>query len=100
MFGDRLKELREDKNMNQDELASLIHLTRSAISSYETNTNVPSLEIAIKLADVFEVSLDYLTCRTDELYNLNTFDEEQKSIILDIIGVIRKHSNIKTKTKD
>lgn len=91
MFGDRLKELREDRNMNQDELASLVNLTRSAISSYETNTNVPSLEIAIKLADVFEVSLDYLTCRTDELYNLNTFDEAQKSIILDIIGVIRKH---------
>ena len=95
MFGDRLKELREDKNMNQDELASLVCLTRSAISSYETNTNVPSLEIAIKLADVFEVSLDYLTCRTDELYNLNTFDQEQKSIILDIISVIRKHSNTK-----
>ncbi|WP_346935288.1 helix-turn-helix transcriptional regulator [Clostridium sp.] len=95
MFGDRLKELREDKNMNQDELASLVCLTRSAISSYETNTNVPSLEIAIKLADVFEVSLDYLTCRTDELYNLNTFDQEQKSIILDIIGVIKKHSNTK-----
>lgn len=95
MFGDRLKELREDKNMNQDELANMVNLTRSAISSYETNTNVPSLEIAIKLADVFEVSLDYLTCRTDELYNLNTFDEEQKSIILDIISVIKKHSKPK-----
>jgi len=95
MFGDRLKELREDTNLNQDELADMVSLTRSAISSYETNTNVPSLEIAIKLADVFEVSLDYLTCRTDELYNLNTFDKEQKSIILDIIGVIRKHSNTK-----
>ena len=95
MFGDRLKELREDKNMNQDELANLVCLTRSAISSYETNTNVPSLDIAIKLADVFEVSLDYLTCRTDELYNLNTFDEEQKSVILDIISVIKKHSKPK-----
>ncbi|WP_346962117.1 helix-turn-helix transcriptional regulator [Clostridium sp.] len=95
MFGDRLKELREDKNLNQDELANMVCLTRSAISSYETNTNVPSLEIAIKLADIFEVSLDYLTCRTDELYNLNTFDQEQKSIILDIIGVIKKHNNKK-----
>lgn len=95
MFGDRLKELREDKNLNQDELANMVNLTRSAISSYETNTNVPSLEVAIKLADIFEVSLDYLACRTDELYNLNTFDDEQKSIILDIIGVIKKHSNTK-----
>lgn len=95
MFGDRLKELREDKNLNQDELASMVNLTRSAISSYETNTNAPSLEIAVKLADIFDVSLDYLTCRTDELYNLNTFSKTQKAIILDIITVIKKHDKTK-----
>lgn len=91
MLGDRLKELREDSGMNQDQLADILGVTRSAISSYETNTNMPSLDMAIKLADIFNVSLDYLSCRTKERTNLNLFDKNNKALILDIIKVIEKY---------
>lgn len=91
MLGDRLKELREDSGMNQDQLADILGVTRSAISSYETNTNMPSLEAAIKLADIFNVSLDYLACRTKERHNINLFDKNNKALILDIIKVIEKY---------
>ncbi|SHJ63584.1 Helix-turn-helix [Clostridium amylolyticum] len=91
MLGDRLKELREDSGMNQDQLADILGVTRSAISSYETNTNMPSLDMAIKLADIFNVSLDYLSCRTKERTNLNLFDKNNKALILDMIKLIEKY---------
>lgn len=93
MLGDRLKELREDKGMNQDQLADMLGVTRSAVSSYETNVNMPSLEIATKIADIFNVSLDYLTCRTKEMHNLNIFDKKSKALILDIIKAIDNYEN-------
>ncbi|MFR4583893.1 helix-turn-helix domain-containing protein [Clostridium cadaveris] len=95
MIGDRIKELREDANMRQDELAAKLNLTRAAVSLYETNTNTPTLDVSIKICDIFNVSLDYLACRTKEKYNLNTFDKENKEIIIDIIEVFQKHKKIR-----
>lgn len=91
MIGDRIKELREDANMKQDELAAKLNLTRAAVSLYETNTNTPTLDVSIKICDIFNVSLDYLACRTKEKYNLNTFDRIDRKLILEIIEVLQKH---------
>lgn len=99
MLGDRLKELREDKGLNQDQLADMLGITRSAVSSYETNVNLPSLEIAVKIANIFNISLDYLTCRTKEMHNINLFDKKSKTLILDIIKSIEKYER-KEKTSD
>lgn len=65
MFCDKLKALREDNDLTQDELAKAINITRSALSNYESNIRVPSYELLIKFADYFDVSLDYLLCRTN-----------------------------------
>lgn len=91
MLGDRIKELREDKNLKQDDLADLLGITRSAISSYETNTNTPSVEVLIKIADIFSVSLDYLTCRTKEMYNISLLDKNDRTLITDLVKLIDKH---------
>ncbi|WP_252242915.1 helix-turn-helix transcriptional regulator [Clostridium sp. ZS2] len=81
-FGNRLKELREDNAMKQSELANMLNIARNTISSYESNINEPSLDILVKIADIFNVSLDYLMCRTDEKYNLNLEKFENKDFIL------------------
>lgn len=91
MFGERLKELREDFNMTQEQLGQIIGINRSTISAYENNTINPTLDVVVKLADTFNVSIDYLACRTKELYNLNTFDSKNKQLILEIIKSIEKY---------
>lgn len=71
----RLKELRQSMNLRQEQLARLIGVERSTISSYESNMRQPSLETLSRIADVFGVSTDYLLGRTDHL-SLNSFDLE------------------------
>lgn len=59
-FGDRLKELRIEKRMTQEELANQFFLNKSSVSRYERNQQVPELELLQKIADFFEVTTDYL----------------------------------------
>ncbi len=62
----RLKEIREDRDIAQKELAALLHTTQQQYSKYETGIYVIPLERLCILADFYGVSLDYLVCRTDE----------------------------------
>ncbi len=61
-----LKEIREDRDLQQKELAKKLNRTPACISSWETGKTEPSIEDLVKLADVLDVSLDYLLDRTDE----------------------------------
>lgn len=60
MIGERLRELRKDKYMTQDELASILNVDKTLISSYETNKSEPTDAIKLQLAKLFNVSIDYL----------------------------------------
>lgn len=60
IFGKRLKMLREEAHMSRAELALQLNTSLSAISQYETGNRVPSDEIKIYIAKIFNVSLDYL----------------------------------------
>jgi|BioPla2DNA2_1021312.scaffolds.fasta_scaffold213594_1 transcriptional regulator with XRE-family HTH domain len=64
-LGQRLKKLRESKNLARDKFANIIGLTYWAVSKYETDDRFPDQETLIKIADFFGVSIDYLLGRTD-----------------------------------
>lgn len=66
MIGERLAELRKDAGISQQELADRLSLTKFTISSYEREKTMPSDEIKIELAKIFNVSLDYLIGLIDE----------------------------------
>lgn len=59
-IGDKLKGLRIEKHMTQQQVAAYAKVTKSVISAYETSTRYPSYDILIKLASLFGVSTDYL----------------------------------------
>jgi transcriptional regulator with XRE-family HTH domain len=65
MLKDRLKTLRNEKNLTQRELARLLNLSPSTIAMYETGQRFPDPETLKKIADFFNVSIDYLLGRTD-----------------------------------
>lgn len=64
-LGDRLRQLRQEKKLTRDELAGRLNVSYSAVSKYETNVRFPDKETLIRLADFFEVSVDYLLCRSN-----------------------------------
>ncbi len=70
-FGDILKQLRTEQNLNQTELADKIGISRSSIAMYETNQRTPDYETINALSDFFNVSSDYLLGRT----SIRNFEE-------------------------
>lgn len=64
-FGDRLKELREEKGITQKNLGKVINVSDRVIGYYESNDRFPKDENILKmLADYFDVSVDFLVGRT------------------------------------
>jgi transcriptional regulator with XRE-family HTH domain len=65
-FGERLRKIRKNKKLTQKQLASTLKLAESTVSMYERDERDPSKELIIKIAELFEVSTDYLFGRTDD----------------------------------
>ena len=61
----RLKECRKAKGLTQMQAATYCDITEKAYQNYELMTREPKLEILVRIADLYQVSLDYLTGRTD-----------------------------------
>lgn len=66
MISKRLKSLREDKDMSQKDLANAIGVSPSTIGMYESDKRTPDSEMLNRIADFFQVSVDYLLGRTTE----------------------------------
>lgn len=106
MLGQRIRLLRKMRNMTQADLASALDVAKTTISAYENDVNEPNHEMLKKMADYFNVTVDYLIGRTnshtqeevnaqlrlsmdqlqkiDELYEilLSIDDEEERSNII------------------
>ncbi|MFD2133301.1 helix-turn-helix domain-containing protein [Pseudogracilibacillus auburnensis] len=65
VLGDRLKKLRSDKRITQEKLGKKVNVTKVSISGYENGNRSPDTETLQRLANYFEVSVDYLLGRTD-----------------------------------
>jgi len=65
MLGDRIRQLRLENNLTQTQFASLFGLYDSTISQYENGKRVPEYDIIIKIANKFNVSVDWLLGRVD-----------------------------------
>ena len=62
----RIKELRVNKDLSQEELGKILGVTQRTVSGWENNEYFPSAEALIKMADIFNVSIDYLICRDSQ----------------------------------
>lgn len=64
-FGDKLRELRLERKMTQEELARKLGVVKVTVSGYETSQTYPSIEVLIKLCGIFNVSSDYMLGRSE-----------------------------------
>lgn len=114
ILGKRIKKLREKNNLNQLELSKILNISNTTLSQYEAGNRTPNDEIKEKVADYFNVSVDYLLGRTeicspevenskkDRCYVIDVSDLPEEAIkqIEDYIEYIRqKYSSAKRKNK-
>lgn len=82
-LGDKIKLLRTNKNLTQEELSSKLHITRQTISKWESNKSIPDIIKVKELCQVFEISID------DFLSNTSYQKKTRKYYyVLFIIGLI------------
>lgn len=84
IVGERLRSLRDSLNVSQEKMAQLIGSTQSSINRYEQGLS-SSIDVLLKYADFFDVSMDYICGRTDNpqgkmyQYLPNTLREKMES---------------------
>ena len=87
----RLKEIRQEKNLSQTDIAKALGVTRQAISLYEKGDREPKIETWQKLADFFNVPVDYLLGISKDrstltIDDLNTEEQEAYERITDMLS--------------
>jgi transcriptional regulator with XRE-family HTH domain len=90
-FGVRLKELRTNAGLTQQQLALQLGLTKTVVSYYELRTRSPSPEILVKLASIFHVSTDYLLgIEHERIVDVSGLTEEEISTISHLVELFKK----------
>ena len=81
-LGYRIKEIRTQRGITQSELAKRINKSKSAVSGYESNAQIPPSEVLVSIATVLNVSLDYLVgFEMEEPISLKNYTSQQKNAI-------------------
>jgi len=93
-LADRLKDLRQKRNLSQKDVATYLDLSPSIISGYETGERTPSASIVIRLADLYHCSTDYIlgksTIDTSAYIDVNGLTPEQIQSIHTIVDSMKK----------
>lgn len=91
-FSERLKELRIENRLTQEELATKFFLNKSSVSRYERGQQVPELELLQKIANFFLVSIDYLLGKSDtRTYKIqDDLPEELKNLGVEYLTVTKE----------
>lgn len=90
-FGNKLKTLRLQHNLTQNQLAQKLDVTKSVISAYETGIRMPSYDILLSIARIFKVSTDYLLGleRKQEI-DLSGLTDSEISALLNLISAMKQ----------
>lgn len=75
-LGEKLKELRKEHNLSQQQFADLLHVSRQAVSRWETKKAEPDIETLKKISQIFKVTVDHLIGNDEEEADLTPHDME------------------------
>lgn len=92
-FGKQIRDLRTERNLTQEEMASLLHVSRQAVSNWENNKNLPDIEMLITISKEFSLSLDQLILKEEKMTKKLIHDgsETKKTkykMIMVVVGMI------------
>lgn len=89
---DKLRLLREQHRYTQKQVAELANIDPTTYAGYENKISTPAIAVLIRIADVYEISLDYLTGRTENPRGLYAASPEEQPMAsnVDIISRFEK----------
>jgi transcriptional regulator with XRE-family HTH domain len=92
----RLRELRHQRDLSMKEFGELIGVAESSVSLYETGKRQPDYEMLKKIADFFDVSIDYLLERTDKTTadSINKEEREIETILENTFSDLEKQEGL------
>lgn len=90
-IGERIRSLRKQKNLKQIDLATLLGVSKSVISSYENNTHYPPYDVLLSMSRIFGVSTDYLLgAEKHSMVSVHGLTERQIKAVTDIINELKE----------
>jgi|SRR5690554_5729259 len=105
-IGNKIIELRKQNNLNREELGKSVGTSGAMIGKYERNEMVPSVEMAKKIAEALDVSLDYLTGDSSvlvkdkkmikRLEDIDDLDENTKTTLFQVIDTFLRDAKART----
>ncbi len=89
--GSRLKKIRKALDLSQEEFGKKIGLTRGAIAAVEADGNKFSQDALCKLAEIFDININYFLIGKGKPFNIKETDETQNNILKDIENILIKY---------
>jgi transcriptional regulator with XRE-family HTH domain len=104
-IGSKIVELRKENNLSRDELGKNVGTSGAVIGRYERNEITPSIEVAAKMANALNVSLDFLVGNTslmikdkkilERLENIDRMSEQEKNQLFNVVDALIRDFNAK-----
>ena len=86
-LNENIKKMRITRNYNQVEFAKLIGVTKQCVSNWENDNVVPSIDMLVKIADLFNVTTDFLLGRSDKNFiDVSNLTDEQAGHIAILVS--------------
>ena len=92
-LNETIKKLRTSHGMSQVSFAKMLGVTKQCVSNWENDNILPSIEMLVKIADIFDITTDYLLGRTTSVtVDVSKLTEEERSHILMLIQDLKKYN--------
>lgn len=88
----RLSQLRKEKNLSQKEFAKTFGVAQNTVSNWENENRTVDAETAVKLANYFQVSVDYLLGNTDHPGTVQAIDAQLEGVEFALFGEVKELS--------
>ena len=90
MFGERIKELRNNHTWTQQELGDRLGVSKQSVSNWENGNIMPSIDVLVRMSDLFQTSTDYILNRENDLtLDITDLDSEQKAMVQRMVRYFR-----------
>lgn len=90
-FGEKLKQLRKNQKMTQQQLAERLGVAKSVVSYYESGDRYPSYDVLIKIANTYHVTTDYLlNIERERTLNVSDLSEDDIAVLITVANALKR----------
>lgn len=90
---EKLRVLREARNLTQKQVADRVDISKAMISAYETASKAPSIDVLIRLARLYGVSVDYLVCvDAQKVIDVSELDDDTVALVSALVEKLKNNA--------